>query len=37
VEDEDQYFREITRGWAKMLNEAVAELPEPPWLTEYGL
>jgi putative proteasome-type protease len=33
VEEDDEYFREITRTWGKMLNEAVARLPEPPWLT----
>jgi putative proteasome-type protease len=33
VEEDDDYFREITRGWGKMLNEAVAKLPQPPWLT----
>lgn len=32
IEEDDDYFREITRGWGKMLNEAVARLPEPPWL-----
>ena len=32
IEEDDDYFREITRGWGKMLNEAVAKLPEPPWL-----
>lgn len=32
VEEGDDYFREITRSWGKMLNEAVAKLPEPPWL-----
>lgn len=32
VEEGDDYFREITRSWGKMLNEAVARLPEPPWL-----
>lgn len=33
IEEDDEYFREITRGWGNMLNEAVAKLPEPPWLT----
>jgi putative proteasome-type protease len=32
IEEDDGYFREITRSWGKMLNEAVAKLPEPPWL-----
>jgi putative proteasome-type protease len=32
VEEDDDYFRDITRAWGKMLNEAVAKLPEPPWL-----
>lgn len=37
IEEEDEYFREITRGWGTMLNEAVAKLPEPPWLTARGM
>jgi putative proteasome-type protease len=37
IEADDDYFREITRAWATMLNEAVAKLPEPPWLTSRGL
>lgn len=32
IEEDDDYFREITRSWGTMLNEAVAKLPEPPWL-----
>jgi putative proteasome-type protease len=36
VEEDDDYFREITRSWGKMLNEAVAKLPEPPWLDSSG-
>ncbi|MFL6765613.1 MAG: peptidase, partial [Sphingomicrobium sp.] len=31
IEEDDHYFREITRAWGKMLNEAVASLPQPPW------
>jgi len=37
IEEDDDYFREITRGWGKMLNEAVAKLPEPPWLASADL
>ena len=37
IEEDDEYFRTITRAWAAMLNEAVAKLPEPPWLTSCGL
>ena len=37
VEEDDIYFREITRSWGKMLNEGVSKLPEPPWLTSEGL
>jgi putative proteasome-type protease len=37
IEEDDDYFREITRSWGKMLNEAVARLPEPPWLTSREL
>lgn len=33
VEEDDDYFREITRSWGRMLNEGVAKLPEPSWLT----
>jgi putative proteasome-type protease len=37
IEEDDDYFREITRSWGKMLNEAVGRLPEPPWLTSREL
>jgi putative proteasome-type protease len=37
IEEDDDYFREITRAWGTMLNEGVARLPEPPWLTSCGL
>jgi putative proteasome-type protease len=33
VEEDDDYFREVTRAWGKMLNEGVARLPEPQWLS----
>ncbi len=33
IEEEDAYFRDITRRWAEILNEGVASLPPPPWLT----
>ena len=37
VEEGDDYFREITRSWGKMLTDAVARLPEPPWLNSGEL
>jgi putative proteasome-type protease len=37
VEEEDEYFRGITRDWSKMLNDSVVKLPDPPWLTSCGL
>ncbi|MFL6726812.1 MAG: peptidase [Sphingomicrobium sp.] len=36
IEEDDDYFREITHSWGTMLNEGVAKLPEPPWLTSKG-
>ena len=33
---DDDYFRQITRRWAEMLNEAVLTLPDPPWLVDGG-
>jgi putative proteasome-type protease len=36
IEEDDDYFRGITRGWGQMLNEAVAKLPDPPWLISGG-
>lgn len=33
IEEEDAYFRDITRRWADILNKGVASLPAPPWLT----
>lgn len=33
IEEEDNYFRDITRRWAQILNEGVTSLPDPPWLT----
>lgn len=32
IEEDDDYFRKITRSWGTMLAEGVARLPEPPWL-----
>jgi len=37
VEEDDEYFHEITRSWGKMLNQSVVNLPDPPWLTSCGL
>jgi putative proteasome-type protease len=37
IEEDDDYFREITRAWGTILNKSVAGLPEPPWLTSCGL
>jgi putative proteasome-type protease len=36
IEEGDDYFRDITRAWGKMLTEAVAKLPEPAWLASSG-
>jgi putative proteasome-type protease len=33
IEEDDEYFLQITRGWAKILKNGVMSLPEPPWLT----
>jgi putative proteasome-type protease len=32
IEEEDTYFRDITRCWAQLLNDGVMSLPDPPWL-----
>jgi putative proteasome-type protease len=34
IEREDAYFSEITRQWADTLSKAMAEIPNPPWLTD---
>ena len=34
IEEEDAYFRDITRMWALILNDGVSGLPDPPWLAE---
>lgn len=33
---DDPYFDEITLGWARMLRDAVLNLPNPPWLAGGG-
>ena len=33
IEEDDDYFRQITGGWSKILKSGVMSLPEPPWLT----
>ena len=33
IEEDDAYFRDITGRWAKVLNDAVTALPDPPWPT----
>lgn len=33
IEEEDSYFLETTRRWARILNDGVTSLPDPPWLT----
>jgi putative proteasome-type protease len=32
IDEDDEYFRRITRGWAKILNDGVMSLSDPPWL-----
>lgn len=32
IEDDDPYFIDITRRWARLLEDAVVGLPDPPWL-----
>lgn len=32
VDEDDVYFRDITRRWAQILNDGVTSLPSPPWL-----
>ena len=32
IEEEDAYFRDVTRMWARILNDGVSGLPDPPWL-----
>ena len=32
IEEDDEYFRGMTRQWGKILNDGVISLPEPPWL-----
>lgn len=34
IEEEDAYFRDVTRQWGDILNEGVSSLPPPPWLTD---
>lgn len=34
IEEEDSYFLETTRRWARILNEGVTSLPDPPWLAQ---
>ena len=31
IEEDDQYFLDISGGWSKALQEAYRSLPEPPW------
>lgn len=33
VDEQDDYFIDITRRWAQTLNDGVMSLPSPPWLT----
>ena len=34
IEEEDSYFLETKRRWARILNDGVTSLPDPPWLTQ---
>lgn len=36
IEEDDAYFRDITRCWAHILNDGVTSLPDPPWLDGAG-
>ena len=31
IEEDDQYFLDISGGWSKALQEAYRSLPDPPW------
>lgn len=33
IEEEDAYFLETKRRWARILSDGVTSLPDPPWLT----
>jgi len=33
IEEDDAYFRDITRLWAQILNDGVSGLPDPPWFS----
>ena len=33
IDEDDSYFGDITSRWARMLNDGVSSLPDPPWLT----
>lgn len=32
IEEDDDYYRQITGGWSKILKNGVMSLPGPPWL-----
>lgn len=32
IEEDDDYYRQITAGWSKILKNGVMSLPGPPWL-----
>ena len=34
IEEDDDYYRQITGGWSKILKNGVMSLPRPPWLTD---
>lgn len=34
IEEDDDYYRQITGGWSKVLKNGVMSLPGPPWLTD---
>ena len=36
IAEDDPYFLETTQRWAQLLSEAVAGLPDPPWLASAG-
>ena len=33
IDEDDSYFGDITSRWARMLNDGVSSLPDPPWLS----
>ena len=36
IEEDDPYFLDTTRRWAKILSDGVMHLPDPPWMGSVG-